>query len=93
MNEKQKQMAEDAQKANKPDWAIDDLFEAILERARKEHAFMVHAMDEMVKFQSYDFDLIFGDYAKEIGKDNLNKEEKQIAFLNHVLEQGLDEEE
>lgn len=41
----------------------------------------------LAKFLSGDFDQIYKDYAKEIGKDKLTEEEKKQAFLIHVLEQ------
>ena len=91
MDEKQKQMAKAAQKINKG-WTIDDLFEAVLESTRKTGFGMVRALNGYIEMQSYDMEQICKDYADAMGKDELTSADKSLALLNHVLEQGTNEE-
>ena len=74
----------------------DELFEAIISGAIRSQKSMRHHYEESLKlldeFVRGDFEQIYEDYATQIGKDNLTTKEKEQAFLNHVLEQGLSEE-
>ena len=96
MNKKQEQIAKDTQKANANNMTIDELFECISDGVIRSQKSMVRHFEESLKlldeFVRGDFEQIYEDYATQIGKDNLTTKEKEQAFLNHVLEQGLSEE-
>ena len=84
MNKKQEQMAKDAQKANESDMTMDELFDYICESAIKES----QTMREIFRLATRPLADIYSEYAKQINQPSLTKEDKSLAFLNHVLEQG-----
>ena len=70
----------------------DELFEAIISGAIRSQKSMRHHYEESLKlldeFVRGDFEQIYEDFAKQIGKDSLTNEEKTAAYLNHILERG-----
>ncbi len=76
---------------SKNNYTSDELFEAICSSAIRDQKTMMRHFKEslsiLVEFVRGDFEQIYEDYAKQIGKDSLTDDEKEDAFLNHKLEQ------
>jgi len=93
MNDNLEEIAKAAQKINhESDLTMDELFDYIAESTIRSSKMMAKHFEMSLKllaeFVRGDFEQIYEDYAKQIGKDSLTNEEKTAAYLNHILEQA-----
>ena len=71
---------------------FDEMLRYIVEGTKKNSAMVSMMYDKSLQIIEYDFDEIYANFAEQIGKESLTREEKQMAILNHVLEQGKQSE-